>query len=243
VSINFCSGALVCFLAWLTHILLAPRFLYCSSLDGPRVSGKRRLVGAGKADDDTSIASFAKRTLATSDPRTQRWGKGRRRNEECIISNRFGQVAPVWFYTLIGSFIERKEDPTLWGGPIGSTLLARMFITLASFVEASGNCPGTDVLAKDLFELVWSFRDAEVAEVRMSVLCAVAVSVKLLREEVLIGMLLSGSAQELPNILQQIGLGDADVSCRHLAQMITRHVAIAIQSVRQGPSSGNELDF
>jgi hypothetical protein len=203
------------------------------------------LVGAGKVDDDTSIASFAKRTLATtSDPRTQRWGKGRRQNEERIISNRFGQVAPVWFYTLVGSFIERKEDPILWGGPIGSTLLARMFITLASFVESSGNCPGTDVLAKDLFELVWSFRDAEVAEVRMSVLCAVAVSVKLLREEVLVGMLLSGSAQELPNILQRIGLGDADESCRHLANMITRHVASAIQSVgHERPSSGNELDF
>jgi hypothetical protein len=202
------------------------------------------LVGAGKADDDTSIASFAKRTLATSEARTQRWGKGRRRNEERIVSNRFGQVARVWFYTLIESFKERNKDPTLWGGPIGSTLLARMFITLAAFVESSGNCPGTDILAKDLFELVWSFRNAEVAEVRTSVLCAVAVSVKVLREEVLVGMLLSGSAQELPNVLQRIGLGDTDESCRHLAKMLTRHVANAIQSVgHQGLSSENVLDF
>jgi hypothetical protein len=32
---------------------------------------------------------------------------------------------------------------------------------------------------------------------------------ELLREEVLVGMLLNGSAQELPNILQQIGLGES----------------------------------
>jgi hypothetical protein len=139
--------------------------------------------------------------------------------------------------------MERKEDPALWGGPIGSTLLARMFVTLASFVESSGNSPGTDVLAKDLFELVWSFRDAEVAEVRMAVLCAVAVSVKLLREEVLVGMIFSGAVHELPNTLQQIGFGDTDESCRNLAKMIARHVAIAIQSVGHERPTSNALGF
>jgi len=141
--------------------------------------------------------------------------------------------------------MERKEDQILWQGSIGSSLLARIFVTLASFVEASGNCPGTDVLAKDLFQLVWSFRNADVAEVRISVLCAVAASFKVIREDLLLEMLFSGTIQDLPQTLQTIAFDDSDESCRSLAKMIAGHVATAIQSVSQDRTARKTsvLDF
>lgn len=208
------------------------------------MSGKRHLVGKHAAGETSSIASYAETTLASDEPKTRRWGRRAREHE---ISNRFGKIAPVWFYTLFGSFMESRDNELLWGGEIGSKFLARTFVTLASFVEASGNCPGTDSLAKDLFQTVWAFRDADIAEVRMAVLCAAAASVKVLRGDALMDLLFNGSMQDMPQQLQQIAFNDGDESCRNLAKMIGKHVATAARSVslqqERSTTSRGILDF
>ena len=211
--------------------------IICSSLNGPKVSGKRGLIESNVID--ASDQSLSKPRSDEDQDRTRRWGKGRRREagEPAVTAkNRFGNVAAVWFYALIGSFMENKDDVTLWGGHNGAKLLSSMFFTLANVVECTGpNTPGVDVLAKDLFELVWSFRSAELPEVRSSVLYAVRSTLGLLRRDTVLGLLFDGSSESLTRNLQQIAEEDPDSDCRDLARAITQGVASTMQEIDQSP--------
>jgi hypothetical protein len=187
------------------------------------------LIQADKVD----ASSLVSKTVSMEETGTRRWGKGRRKAEFPVFSNKFAEVAPIWFYNLIQHFMESKDDPTLWGGEIGSKLLASFLVTLAGFVECSGLSPGTEVLAKDLFELAWSFRCAEVAEVRASVLYSAACSIGFLRDEVVLGLIMDAS-ENFPLALNQIATSDPDNHCRSLARLVSNRVAAAVQAVEQG---------
>ncbi|GKY91774.1 hypothetical protein MPSEU_000149100 [Mayamaea pseudoterrestris] len=183
-----------------------------------KVSGKRQLVAnASDASGETS--------------RTRRWGRGQDRPVLATVTNTFASVAPAWFYALVGNFMQRKGDTRLWAGDTGSKLLAHLFVSLSVIVECSGNNPGTAVLAKDLFQLVWTFRDADVPEVRASVLCGVATSLACLGEEAALGLLTSGSADGLPQYLVETSRSDPDDGCRDLAYQISQTVAKAIRCI------------
>jgi hypothetical protein len=160
--------------------------------------------------------------------KTRRWGKANSSGERLSISNRFSGIAPAWFYSLMGNFLEHKEKSSLWSGHIGSTLLARMLVTLAVIVESSVGDPATDVMATDLFELAWSFHDAEIAELRGCVLTAVSCCIASVRQETLVRMLLSNTssiADSLPTFLQHTAMSDPDENCRTLAIGISKSVA------------------
>lgn len=181
------------------------------------MQGKRRLVSDSRVDLENNVVSLLSKT--------RRWGRGNRaRTEQMIFENRFISIAPVWFYSLIGYFVERKNESSLWSGHIGATLLARMLVTLAVIVESCGNHPTTDVLARDLFELAWGFRTAEVAEVRACVLTAVATCIASVREETLVRLIAqsndSGSMDNLPRYLRETANADPDESCRTIAVQI-----------------------
>ena len=178
----------------------------------------------------SAVSVHAERALGQVESKTRRWGRGRRRQENHTFRSRFGPVAHVWYYSLVGGFLQRKDNVGLWGGANGARLLANLFVTLATIVECAGVAPGTDVLSKDLFELVWSFRTVDVAEVRMGVLVAVAASLASLSEEVVLTMMFDGSLSNLPEGLKQMAHADPDSNCRRLAQSMSRGVSGIVSS-------------
>jgi len=175
------------------------------SVRDPRASGKRNLV----SPEDKVV----------QEQKTRRWGRGQYHTESsAALKNHFGKIAPIWFYSLVSKFVQTKDNSSLWGENIGSTLLSKFILILASIVEFSGNAPGTSVLAKDLFDIVWVFRMAEVSEVRRSVLVAVATVFRMLREEMLLSLLLDESSLDsVPRNLHEIAINDPDANCRSLA--------------------------
>lgn len=222
----------------ITHRSCVCEFLVsCRPLDIPRVSGKRGLVLTVGGEASSSITSSVISQMKEQEDRTRRWGRGRHKGvEPKAINNRFGNVAPVWFYSLIGNFMDRKDDAALWGGEIGATLLSSMFLTLSRVVGCTGpNTPGVDVLAKDLFELVWSFRSAEVPEVRASVLYAVGTAIGFLREESVMTLLFDSSADNLATHLRLTSENDPDGDCRKLARALTYTVTSTLKVIDQFP--------
>lgn len=178
------------------------------------------------------VSVHAERALGHVESKTRRWGRGRRQQESHTFRSRFGPVAHVWYYSLVGGFMQRKDNSALWGGAVGARLLANMFVTLATIVECAGVAPGTDVLAKDLFELVWSFRTVDVAEVRMGVLVAIAAALSCLSEEVVLTMMFDGTLSSLPEGLKQMSQLDPDVNCRRLALSMSRQLSSLVDSLQ-----------
>jgi hypothetical protein len=110
---------------------------------------------------------------------------------------------------------------------------------LATIVECCRKSPGTDVLAKDLIQLVWGFRSAEIAEVRASVLFAVAASFGQLSKEVMLALILKehttdSMAYQLPIIAEQ----DSDESARSIATLLVQSVARAMHSTSRRNQGG-----
>ena len=151
------------------------------------------------------------------DPKTRRWGRGRRLYENRSVSNNFGEVSPLFFYPLIQGFTESKSDEVLWGGENGGRLLSCLLMTLASFVENAGNHPGTSILASDLLNIAWSFYEAHNPEVRLAVLTSVAICLPHLTPDALARMICT---EQLPKYLQTMKLTDPHEDCRQLATLI-----------------------
>jgi hypothetical protein len=139
-------------------------------------------------------------------------------------------VAPIWFYSLVRTFLERKEDDRLWKGSIGATFLATVFQTLAAFVECSRY--GPSVLAKDLIQLVWSFHQADVGEVRTAVLLAVTVSFTHLGTEDALTLLLDAN---IPQGLSLMAAKDPDEKCRELAVGLMSNITQTVDSMSIRP--------
>jgi hypothetical protein len=151
-----------------------------------------------------------------------------------LVENKFANIAPAWFFALVHSFWDRSGDSSLWSGHAGSLFLAYFVQTLSIIVESCGpHQPGSQLLAKDLLSLVWNFRDAEVAEVRASVLIAVGTSLATLSDENVVRLLLDDSSSpsmaDLPQFLRLASVSDSDPKCRALAGRIastmTNHTA------------------
>lgn len=104
---------------------------------------------------------------------------------------------------------------------------------MACLVEYSGNSPGTEVLARDLFDIVWSFRQADIPEVRASVLYAVATSFQFLKEETRIRLLLNDSPQDgvLP-YLSYAKQHESDESCRQLIGTVLDAVTATFEAIQ-----------
>lgn len=168
--------------------------------------------------------------------KTRRWGRNRAREEPRVFANRFSDVAPVWFYALVGKFWDRIEDSSLWSGHVGSLLLAQFIQTLSIIVESCGPYhPATQLLAHDLLELVWRFRDAEVSEVRSSVLCAVGSCLSVMPQDAVLRLLLGGhsatTAADLPRYIQHTCSSDRDPQCRALAERIASTISDNVKSI------------
>ena len=159
--------------------------------------------------------------------KTRRWGRGRRTIQNRIVENRFGPVAPAFFYPLVQGFLSSKSEERIWGGDKGGTLLSILVIALSTFVENSGRHPGTVVLAKDLFELSWTFIVAENNEVRLAVLIALATCLLHVSEDYL--MLVICGTEDVLRVLSRIATMDTDENCRVLAASIRHSLQSSIR--------------
>jgi hypothetical protein len=182
---------------------------------------ERKLDSRSAQVDSTSLAidRIADNHLARIQKKTRQ--KRSRPVLPSSIENRFHSVAPIWFYSVVSNFIKHKENEALWRGSIGSILLANLFRTLATIVEFSGMY-SSQVLGKDLFDLVWTFRSADVAEVRMSVLVSIATSFAMLPSEKFAAFFQNGDMSALPQVMNEISERDPDKGCRTLAMTISK---------------------
>lgn len=172
----------------------------------PKTSGRRALVSESEAS-----------TVETG-KNTRRW---RKRTTVAMINNEFSRVAPMWFYGLLQSFIERREDTVLWGGAVGATLLSKFILTLAMIVELAGRGRATEIMAKDLFECVWGFRQAEVSEVRTASLCSVCVAIGNMQEDHLLMVL---GDESISRSLKHVAYNDPEQECRQVATDIAQKI-------------------
>jgi hypothetical protein len=189
------------------------------------VSGKRDLVAT-----TTGLATVSD----FENDRTRRWGKSSGNGDgQTPINNQFAQVAPVWFYSLVGNFVQRKDDAVLWGDEIGATLLANLFLSLGRIVWCAGpNTLGIDILANDLFDLIWPFRTAEIGALRHSVLCSAGMVVGFLRQETILSLLLDRSDNALlPNL--HLLSDDSDSDCRSASRALMRLVTSTFEAISQ----------
>jgi hypothetical protein len=196
------------------------------TLPMPRIRGKRGLVP--DATPGSEIQVSADRAVASIESRTRRWGGARRQSKPVTVVNKFGPIAPGWFYALISGFMRHKDDTALWGGANGAHLLANFLIALAAIVECSGLVPGTEIIARDLCEFAWSFRSVDIPEVRAAVLIAIANSLAVLRDDALMSVLYSLS--DLPEYLRGVAL-DSDETCRTIAATISTNVSQLLGSM------------
>ena len=164
-----------------------------------------------------------KRHLVINDSlgKTRRWGRGSRDMNKQTIVNKFGPVALLFFYPMIDGFMKSRDNEVLWGGEHGGILLSNILLTLSSFVEYSGNHPGTAVLATDLFEFAWPLLQAENPDVRVSVLYTIASCLPQLPEQILISIM---SKRRCLELLSRTATNDCDGKCRTIALSILNSV-------------------
>ncbi|CAN0009329.1 unnamed protein product, partial [Choristocarpus tenellus] len=94
------------------------------------------------------------------DLRTRRWGY-RRGPKPRVIRNRFGRVAPVFFYSLMqvgGGLVPLPHSEEGLPPKPSALLISRLLHTLTCLVELCGHCPGTAALASDLLGFAWLLR-------------------------------------------------------------------------------------
>lgn len=184
----------------------------------PKVSGKRRLV---PYEPKEKMAVCSKNQVELLEQKTRRWGKGRQNSKEPSEANRFGQIAPMWFYQLVSAWIQTKDNVSIWGGSNGSKFFANYLVALAKIIECSGNHPGTSVLALDLFQLAMPFRHADSSEIRMAVLVTIATCCPFLPAE---AFSTSHDGEDFSTYLARAALRDADASCRQIAGIIGKNI-------------------
>lgn len=164
------------------------------------------------------ISSSSNKDLAvqvTENLKTRRWRH--KHHTEKSVANKFGELSPIFFYPLIQGFVQSKSDKILWGGENGGRLLSSLLITLSTCVECAGLHPGKSILSSDLFDLAWTFRQAQNPEVRHAVLVSVAICLPQLNPIALTKIL---STEQLPQDLKRIKEYDSNTECRQLASLI-----------------------
>ncbi len=185
-------------------------------------SNDDKLTSGSKSNDESTsqLARLQSKTRRKRGPRAT----------PVVVKNLFTPVAPVWFYSLMGCFLEKRDNDVLWGGSTGSQLLASLLRTLAVIVEFAG-ISAAPVLAKDLMEMAWAFLDADVAEVRMAVLTSIATLFVVLPEDAAHSILLQQGDRWLDSI-STMSRVDPDSGCQQLAITISQSIVHVLGDMR-----------
>lgn len=201
-----------------------------------KISGKRQLL-QDKSEECTVTRTgasksvglvYSKQNIAALEDKTRRWGKGRHRPQQKTATNRFGQLAPMWFFPLISGWIRTKDDSSIWGGANGAKFFASFLIALSKILESAGNHPCAIFLASDLFELAWPFRNADSREIRMAVLVTIATCCPFLPVEFFASR---NEDENLATFLRAVALRDSDSSCRQIAAIVAKSIASNVLAI------------
>jgi len=185
-----------------------------------KVSGKRHLVRDGH--DPSHDDYHGKLGSRDDENKTRRWGRGRNDGGlEYAVRNNFGATAAMFFYPIISGFMSAKNEPFMQKED-GLRILAKVLVSLSCFVDCAGNCPGTSILASDLFAFSWSFRCSESSDVRLSVFVSIATYILFLHSDEVLN--LCYKTNELSHFLQDIAERDSDFQCRSLALLVSHNV-------------------
>lgn len=153
--------------------------------------------------------------------KTRRWKSTRSVNLD--KSNRFNSISAQMMSPLFAFIAQTKNDKAIWGDSLGERLLSELLTTLSVMVNCARTSPSSRVFASDLFQLAWSFRDANNSEVKRSVLVAIATSISVDP----IGQYTSMNA--LVPFLSDCSFNDTDSGCREIALSIVGIISNANQ--------------
>jgi len=185
-----------------------------------KVSGKRHLVRDGH--DPSHDDYHGKLGSRDDENKTRRWGRGRNDGGlEYAVRNNFGATAAMFFYPIISGFMSAKNEPFMQKED-GLRILAKVLVSLSCFVDCAGNCPGTSILASDLFAFSWSFRCSESSDVRLSVFVSIATCISFLPSDEVLN--LCYKTDGLSHFLQDTAERDPDYQCRSLALLVSHNV-------------------
>lgn len=147
--------------------------------------------------------------------KTRRWRQPR--VDPKTTTNKFGPIAAHTIYSLFALMASTKENSSIWGGSTGELFLSEFIKTLSIMVNCASTYPSHAVsaLAIDLFELAWSFHDANSVEVRRSVLLAMATCMQLMPLDVL-----SSNCRKWVPFLKESSMRDSDEECRKLSTIM-----------------------
>ena len=196
------------------------------------ISSTSTLLEIKKSTDITSSTIETAAMTHTAQLLTKTRRKRSPRTDVSAIKNNFMPIAPMWFYSILKMFLNEKDDEATWSGSTGSHLLSSMLQTMAVIVEFAG-LASAPVLARDLIEFSSSFLDADVSEVRMAVLIAVATSFSVLPEDRILAVLLERGGDSLIRTLANVAQTDPDHNCRALASSLS-HSFVLDASSKEG---------
>ncbi len=147
--------------------------------------------------------------------KTRRWRQPRA--DPKTTTNKFGPIAAHMIYSLFALMASTKGNSSIWGGSTGERFLSEFIKTLSIMMDCARTYPSHAVsaLATDLFELAWSFHDANSVEVRRSVLLAMATSMQMMPVDVL-----SSNSRKWMPYLKESSMRDSDEECRKLSTII-----------------------
>ena len=169
--------------------------------------GLRQETGVG-INGQTSLSKTRRRRSLRVDPRT--------------TANNFGPIAAHVMYSLFALMANTKENSSIWGGPTGERFLSEFIKTLAVMLDCASSYPSHAVsaIASDLFELAWSFHDANSVAVRRAVLLAMATCVRIMPIDIV-----TRNSKRWVKFLKD-SMCDSDEECRKLSRILLGPIAV-----------------
>lgn len=152
-------------------------------------------------------------------------GKTRYRRSKKVVTNlpknkwkpnRWGELAPIFFYHLIDGFRQSKDNTALWSRENGEMLLSQLLITLSAIIENIIFYPIVNILARDLFELSWPLFEAENSDIRIVSLISCSICLPFLYLDVT-GRNSTFQIRELIRTLEYAAMNDPHPNVRALA--------------------------
>ena len=190
-------------------------------LPSDRREGKRSLVKKSQGPEPAN----------NFEPKTRRWGKGRRRLKDTqTFVNNFGRHTSHFYFSLKAALEASRDRDEVWTAAGSDALIAKVLQTLCAIVESGVYQPGTDLLAADLFKLAWSFHAAKSVDVRRSALLCVHTGAVHIRGDVFL-LILEEFDGALEPWLEHIASEDADLQSRQIATAVKdvlRHVYVSL---------------
>lgn len=187
-----------------------------SSTPGGTTSTRLKIaLGLREDSNDKEAGGDVVTTSQATLSKTRRWRQPRTYPK--TTTNKFGPIAAHMIYSLFALMASTKENSSIWGGSTGELFLSEFIKTLSVMVNCASTYPSHAVsaLATDLFELAWSFHDANSVEVRRSVLLAMATCIQMMPLDVL-----SSNCRKWMPYLKESSMRDSDEECRKLSTIM-----------------------